>query len=241
MKRYGFVTVRVASSRLKNKCLLPFGDGNVLEHVIRRAKFFDFEPVVCTTTHKEDDVIAKIATHENCLCFRGSSKDKLKRWLDACDEFNISAFHTIDADDPFFDGELCKKSFQLLLEKNFDVIYPSKNTFIGSVGFSIKTDIIRKACEIKTSDDTEMMWYYLEKIPGLKQMELPIARVKAKDFRLTLDYDEDYWMLCTVLRILGANTTREEMENLFIKNPDLYKINWFRNESWKQAQLAKKI
>lgn len=241
MKIYGFITVRVASSRLKKKCLLPFGEGNVLEHVIRRAKFFSFEPLVCTTDQKEDDIIEEIAANESVLCFRGSSNDKLKRWLDACNKFNIDAFYTIDADDPFFDGESGRKSLQLLLEKDFNVVYPPKDTYVGSIGFSIKTELIREACDIKTIDDTEMMWYYLEKVPHIKKTEFSISDVKATNIRLTLDYEEDYWLLLSVLRILGPNATREEIEELFVKNPDLYKINWFRNEEWEQGQLAKKI
>lgn len=241
MKKYGFITVRVGSSRLKNKCLLPFGDGNILEHVIRRAKYFGFEPVVCTTTLNEDNIIEDIAKEEGVLSFRGSSEDKLMRWLNACEKFNIEAFHTIDADDPFFDGESDQQSFDLLIEEDYDVVYPPKNVYIGSIGFSIKTDLVRKACEIKKSDDTEMMWYYLEKVPDINKTELSVFNVRAKNIRLTLDYEEDYWMLRTVLQILGPNATREEIEDLFIKNPDLYKINWFRNEQWAQGQLAKKI
>jgi len=28
---------------------------------------------------------------------------------------------------------------------------------------------------------------------------------------------------------------------LFLSNPDMYKINWFRNEEWKAGQLSKKV
>ena len=57
--------------------------------------------------------------------------------------------------------------------------------------------------------------------------------------RLTLDYEEDYWLLQTVRRILGSLTSRQEVDELFIRNPDLYQINWFRNEEWKQKQIEK--
>ncbi len=241
MEKYGFITVRTASSRLKEKCLLPFGEGNVLEHVIRRAKHFGFTPLVCTTDLKEDDIVKEIAKKEGALCFRGSSKDKLKRWLDACDEFGIEAFHTIDADDPFFDGDSDLESFDMLLNSDYDVIYPPKDIYVGSIGFSIRTDLIREACELKKSDDTEMMWYYLEKVPGIKKTEFRAKDVKEEKIRLTLDYEEDYWMLVSVLRILGPNADRREIEDLFVRNPDIHKINWFRNEQWAQGQLAKKI
>lgn len=238
MKIYGFITVRTASSRLPQKCLLKFGEGNVLEHVIGRAKFFGFEPLICTTLLEEDNIIEEIGNNEGCLVYRGSVKDKLQRWLDACRKFGIESFHTIDADDPIFDGELGQKSFQLL-RKGYDIVYPSSSIYVGGVGYSITSDIIERACSIKKSDDTEMMWYYIEKVPGVRKIELPVADARTATIRLTLDYEEDYWMLLTVLRILGPQATRTEIENLFTRNPDLHKINWFRNDEWKRIQEAR--
>jgi len=237
MSIYGFVTVRLGSSRLPKKCLLPFGEGNVLEHIIRRAKHFGFKPIVCTTTLKEDDAIVKIAEQEDCLFYRGSAKDKMKRWLDACDKFGVEAYHTIDADDPFFDGELGKESFKLL-KKGFDIVHPSSKMYVGGVGYSLTADIIRRACAIKQSNDTEMMWYYVEKVPGVRQTELEVPAKTAK-IRLTLDYQEDYWLLCSVLRTLSPNAGWKEVEDLFVRNPDLYLVNWFRNEQWKNNQIEK--
>lgn len=238
MKIPGFITVRTGSSRLPGKCLLPFGEGNVLEHVIRRARFFGFEPLVCTTLLEEDGIIEKIGDKEGCLVYRGSVNDKLQRWLGACEKFNIESFHTIDCDDPFFDGGLGKRSFQLL-QKGYDIVYPSSDVYVGGVGYSITSDIIRRTCAIKKSDDTEMMWYYIDKVPGVRKTELSVPEARTAAIRLTLDYEEDYWMLLTVLRILGAQATRREVEDLFIRNPDLHEINWFRNEEWKRKQEEK--
>ena len=238
MKIYGFVTVRVGSSRLNAKCLLKFGEGNVLEHIIRRAKYFNFTPVICTTTLEEDDVIDNIAVKDDCLVYRGSAEDKLLRWLRAAETFNIESFHTIDADDPFFDGELGHQSYDLL-QQGYDIVYPSSTAYVGAVGYSLTRNIIKKTCSIKTSSDTEMMWYFIEKVPGLKKTELLVPDVRVKNLRLTLDYDEDYWILSTILRILGPKATRVEVEDLFLRNPDLYKINWFRNEQWQEIQEEK--
>jgi spore coat polysaccharide biosynthesis protein SpsF (cytidylyltransferase family) len=55
--------------------------------------------------------------------------------------------------------------------------------------------------------------------------------------RLTLDYPEDYCLLKFILDICGPNCIRSEIHDLFIKNPDLYKINWFRNSDWQKNQL----
>ncbi|MFH0855086.1 MAG: hypothetical protein V1869_01010 [Candidatus Omnitrophota bacterium] len=232
-----FITVRSASSRLPSKCLLPFGDGNVLEHVIRRVKFFGLEAVVCTTSEPGDDIIAQIARRERVECFRGSSEDKLRRWLDCCDSLGFDKFHTIDADDPFFDPILVKKSFSLL-NRGYDLVYPTKSSSLGaaSVGFSLTRGIVFLACEIKKTKKTEMAWVFLERVPGIRAKRLEEECPGKPKSRLTLDYEEDYWLLRTVQRLLGNNASRRRVDDLFARNPDLYKVNWFRNSQWKKRQ-----
>ena len=239
MKIPAFITVRTASSRLPRKCLLPFGDGNVIQHVIRRALFYKLDPIVCTTVEPADDVIVRMAKEEKVKYFRGSVLDKLRRWRDCCDHFGIENFHTVDADDLFFDGDLIRNSFALMKE-GYDVVSPTEATSVGgtgSVGFSLTRSIVNKACELtKPGSDTEMMWTYLEKVKGVKKIVMPDEE-GVRQARLTLDYEEDYWLLRTVERIVGSFAIRKEVDNLFIRNPDLFKINWFRNEEWKQKQL----
>lgn len=240
----GFVTVRASSSRLPNKCLLPFGKLRVLNHIIRRAIFYGIEPIICTSTDYSDNIIEKISKEEGVRCFRGSLQNKLKRWLDCAEYFNIDRFHTIDADDPFFDGEEMKKSIELLEKENLDMVCPTEVSSAGgaSVGYSLTTSIVKRACKgLEDDADTEMMWHYIEKIPGLKTKILPETRRNISNMRLTLDYKEDYWLLESVRRILGNLTNRDKVNQLFVSNPEMYKINWFRNEEWKAGQQAKKI
>ena len=240
----GFITVRTSSTRLPKKCLLPFGESTVLNHIIRRAVLYDIEPIVCTSTSKEDGIIEEIANQEGVKCYRGPLDNKLQRWLDCADHFNINNFHTIDADDPFFDGNEMKNSVKILQEKGLDMVKPTKSSSAGgaSVGYSLTTHIVKKACQgLDKNTDTEMMWYYVEKIPELKTMVLPETRKNITKMRLTLDYEEDYWLLDSVRRILGNLASRDEVDRLFLFNPDLHKINWFRNKEWQSAQTNKKI
>lgn len=239
------ITVRSASTRLPGKCFLPFGDGTVLEHVIRRAKHFALDPIVCTTTEAADDEIAATALREGVRCFRGSAAHKLKRWRDCCRRFDLTAFHSVDADDPFFDGDEVRRSFALLAE-GWDMVAPTPSSSAGgaSVGYSLTQDAIERACAIAGEDDsldTEMMWYYVEKVPGLRKVMLADDVPASGKMRLTLDYEEDYWLLDSVRRMMGALATRHEINELFNRNPDLYRINWFRNQEWKAGQLAKEI
>ena len=241
----GLITVRSTSSRLPKKCFLPFGENmNVLQHIIRRAIHYDIDPIVCTSIDPSDDAIEKLAKKEGVKIFRGSLINKLQRWADCAKHFDLSAFHTVDADDPFFDGKEMHRSFKLLFKENLDVVCPTKESSAGgaSVGYSLKTKTVIKACSSLVGDaDTEMMWFYLDKIKGLKKIELSSnSKIKSK-LRLTLDYQEDYWLLESVRKIIGNFSSREELNSLFEKNPDLHLINWFRNQEWKSAQESKKI
>ena len=240
----GFITVRTTSSRLPNKCLLPFGGINVIQHIIERALKYNIEPILCTSTHESDDILEEIAKEYKIKYFRGSLANKLKRWLDCANHFNIKCFHTVDADDPFFDGNEMKRSYRLLNEGNYDIVCPTESSSNGgaSVGYSLTKDIIEKAIQnLNESTDTEMMWYYIDKVANVKKKVLDEENKNQVPKRLTLDYEEDYWLLVSIQKILGNLTERSNVENLFLNNPDLYKINWFRNLEWKAGQESKKI
>ena len=241
----GFITVRSTSSRLPKKCFLPFGENtNVLQHIIRRAIHYNIDPIVCTSTDPSDDAIETIAKKEGVKIFRGSLVNKLQRWADCAKHFELAAFHTVDADDPFFDGKEMHRSMRLMNEGGYDIVCPSYSSSSGgaSVGYSLTSDIVKKAVnDLSKGTDTEMMWYYIEKIEGRKTVILTENAEQPLTIRLTLDYEEDYWLLRTVQRLVGNVALRSEVDELFRRNPDLYKVNWFHNEEWEAAQKAKKI
>ena len=239
-----FITVRSKSTRLPGKCFLPFGDDTVLDHIILRCKHYGLDPIICTTQDKEDDRIVSIAKAHNIKFYRGPVSNKLLRWSQCCDFFEVESFHSVDADDPFFDGNEISNSMEVLLEEGLDMVYPTQSSSAGgaSVGYSLTADIVKRACDgLAESVDTEMMWFYMEKLPNLKTKVLPEKRKKISNMRLTLDYEEDYWLLESVRRILGNLASRDEVDQLLWSNPDMYKINWFKNVDWKAGQLSKKL
>ena len=159
-------------------------------------------------------------------------------------EFNIPAFHTVDVDDPFFDPEMMKFSFSLLIKENLDYVEPTEMSSGGnaSVGYSIRTSVVEKACQLyQPGENTELHWKHLEAVDGYRSIVLSqdksFSKVKA---RLTLDYEEDYWLLKTICRILGNNASRTDVDALLTENPAMKKINWFRNDEWKINQLTPK-
>ena len=130
------ITVRSQSTRLNNKCYLKFGKLTVIEHVIKRAKYFNFSPLLCTTNNKSDDRLVEIAKKNNIPFFRGSTKDKLMRWKKACEKFNVKKFVSIDGDDLFFDKNLSLNCLKYLDKYNF-VVHNKRLPYEGCHGYGL--------------------------------------------------------------------------------------------------------
>ena len=235
---FGFVTVRVKSTRLPFKCLLKLSDKTVLENIFNRCLDNKITPILCTTQLSEDDVLEQLAINNNIKFFRGSNNNKLKRWLDCANFFEIERFHTIDADDPYFDPLLVKESMNKLKKSDLDIVRPStySSNGAGSVGYSIKRALIEDIMSsLKDNTDTEM----IEKFIDFNRFKSEIMQEDIElnyQIRLTLDYEEDYHLLSFISRELGSNPSRKSIINLFKANPDLYKLNFFRNSDWKIKQ-----
>lgn len=236
-----FITVRSKSSRLPEKCFLPFGNVSVLSHIIQRARYYNLKPIICTTTDRSDDKIIEVSKKMNCPFFRGPKNNKVLRWSLCCEHFNLNYFHTLDADDPFFCGEEMKRSISLL-QQGYDLIEPNKSSSQGgaTVGYSLTADITKKACyNTDENIDTEMIMPYFENIYNIKKTILPEPTEGIIKNRMTLDYYEDYVFLQSLRLILGNFASRFEIENFLKNNPDIYKINDFRTKDWASKQNNK--
>ena len=241
MKIPAFITVRSSSTRLPEKCFLPFGNGSVLEHVIRRVKYYDLDPIVCTTTEDTDDAIVDLAKKCSVKFYRGPVANKLLRWSQCCEYFSLASFHSIDADDPFFCGDEVRRSYELL-QTGFDMVAPSPSSSGGgaTVGYSLTADVVKHASlGMSEGLDTEMMWSYIEKVPDIKKTILSDPHENIIRDRMTLDYHEDYILLESIRLLIGEMGSREELYNLLKNNPDLSKINAFRSEEWSKNQKSK--
>jgi len=236
---YGLVTVRSESSRLPRKCFLKLENKSILENVIDRCKHYGIKPIICTTISESDNSIEELSNKLNVQIYRGSVKNKMLRWLRCVEKYSLKDFHTIDADDPFFDGKLILKSINLRRENNLDFVKPSTYSSNGgaSVGYSIRSNYLKNIIEhTDDSSDTEMINKLIES--GHNHTSTSIEEDPILDYqvRLTLDYKEDFWLLASISRILGPIPEREKIIKLFEDNPDLHKINLFRNSDWAHRQ-----
>ena len=91
MKVLVIIQARIGSTRLPGKILRKIEGKSVLEHIITSLKFSTEmdKLIVATSTNSEDDVIEKLASQLNVLCFRGSSLDVLDRFINVQNNMRV--------------------------------------------------------------------------------------------------------------------------------------------------------
>jgi len=242
MRRAIFITARMASTRLPQKAsLVVYGDTTLIEHVIKRAKASLKNEciILCTTNRSEDSLLCDVAEQHNINVFRGSTEDKLQRWLEATKEYEIDFFTTMDGDDPFCIPEFLDNSLDQIVNNCVDFI-DRPDIISGLFTYTIATKALQKVCEIKDSTNTEMMWTYFKdtglfKLQTLDNVSLNFLR---NDIRLTLDYLEDYKLFKILFESIPGDENIDVIKviRFLDENPQLKKINLFRQSEFLENQ-----
>lgn len=245
----GLITVRTQSSRLNKKCLLRLDKKKtVIEHIVLRALDSGIVPIICTTNNKSDKVLVKIANKLKVNYFCGSEKNKIKRWYDCCKFYKLNEFHTIDADDLYFDPLSVKKSLRILKKKKADVVHPSAASRVGgaSEGYSFSKKGIKKLYDslykfkfkkINTFD-TEMIDEFVKEA-NLKECYFNGQNYEIKkNIRLTLDYIEDFKLFKIIYKKFGSYGKRKKINSYLKKNKQFLQINFFKNKLWDSKQKS---
>ena len=237
-----FITVRSASTRLPNKAHLTINNKKTIEYVIEQAKKSKFADtiVLCTTLNPEDDSLCRVAENNNIKYFRGSTNDKLDRWLQAAKKNNVDFIVTADGDDLFCSYELMDLAFQQREKNNSDFIQ-GEGLVSGSFTYGISTKALTKACQIKDTDQTEMMWVYFTEtgICKVENLENVPSVYLRDDIRMTLDYEEDFVFFKTVIESLEQNFNTRDVLSFLDKNTETIEINYFLQDAWKHNQQIK--
>ena len=233
-----FVTCRTQSSRLPGKALLEVSQGVlVIEHVLRRAQLAgnSFPVVLCTTNEKSDDILVEIANREGVSIFRGSTNDKLMRWLSAAKYFGVEYFATFDADDLFCSPKIIGQYLTNAHFYNQDLVQAT-GVIPGIFTYGIRVAGLERVCRAKTSKNTEMMWEFFKNTQDVSigELEKVPRNLLRQDMRFTLDYIEDFEFFKEVFLALGykADLDEEVIVEFLHANPQITKINYFRQQDY---------
>jgi spore coat polysaccharide biosynthesis protein SpsF len=214
--------------------------------IIRRAKLARNADmvVVCTTERAIDDRIVEIAKNLGVYYFRGSLEDKLDRWYGAAKKFNIDMIATFDGDDLFCAPELIDRGLEQIEKRNLDFLKAPHGLAVGAFTYCIMTTALEKVCEIKSTEDTEMMWTYFEDTGLFKVGELKVDddRYFNPDARLTLDYQEDFNFFENIFEYfdnINNDVSLIKVMEYLKKHPEVVQINSEKQKEWRENQINK--
>ena len=228
------IQARSSSKRLPNKVLFRLGKRSILEHVIDRVKkvYFKKRIIIATTKNKKDQKIAQIAKKNECLFFRGSEKNVLKRYFDCSKKFKLKTIIRICSDSPFIDPKIIEKGYNIFIKKKYDyvsnIIIPSYPAGMSVEIFNFKS--LQKANKSKTDDkEKEHVTPYIYRNKKIFKIKNFKAKKNYKKYRFTIDYKKDFIAMKNLNTIL-INSKKENFDlnyltKLIDKNPNIRKIN----------------
>jgi spore coat polysaccharide biosynthesis protein SpsF (cytidylyltransferase family) len=224
MEKVGIIlSARTDSERLPNKILLPLkGELTCFEFQLLNLKKSRY-PVVVAVPYKDSkkNILEQICKKHNIPFYSNpdiDEEDVLGRFVACAKHFGFDHVGRITHDDIFFDHELFEAMVEWHLKNNAD------HTNCPQAPRGIDSEVIRvNALEIAESHTRhlkhrEHITYYVKR-PPFKFIEMPL------DFRVALDYMEDYEVIKKVAESLGDECLADELRKIFLKNPQLIHAN----------------
>lgn len=217
---------RFESSRLPAKALLKLGGKATLSHCLNRLSKIGV-PVILACPAIEEQVFMPYAQEAGAMLFTGYPGSPLHRTAAAVKALASEAKYVIRAthDDPLIDPELAK---EVLSNSRFRGLgYGVVKGLVEGGGIEvIARENLGWAAE-RYKEDGEYISYYVRgpEVPNRHRHDLIAPDELSRQYRLTLDYPEDYWLLDSLLTELGPEASLTEACAFLDRNPELAKVN----------------
>lgn len=237
MKIGYLITARMKSTRLPKKLTLEIENRQIIRWMIDRIKISKSidEIIICTSINPQDDILETIANEENIKVFRGEEEDVIQRLYDASLYFGLDYALNITADCPLVSVEYIEKIITEYKSSQADLIR-TLDLPHGFFSYGLKVDAMKKVCEIKKGKETEVWGKYFTDTGFFRVVDLEIPEnLRREDFRLTLDYPEDFEFFKRVYANFGNVTYKTSINDIiqFLDaNPEVVNINKHLKQSY---------
>lgn len=229
--RVGFlITARMKSTRLPKKLTLEIDGRQIIRWMIDRIKLSTVidDIIICTSANPQDNILQEIADYENILVFRGSENDVIQRLYEASKFFNLDYSLNITADCPLVSIEYITKIVNKYEETQADFIR-ALDLPHGFYSYGLKIEAMQKVCEMKKSTDTEHWGECFTDTGSFKVVDLDVPEnMRRPNYRLTLDYPEDYEFFKNVFDHFSETTYKKSINEIigFLDyHPEIVRIN----------------
>ena len=236
MQRAGIISqVRMGSTRLPGKVLLPAAGRPLLDYHVQRLAASGLPVILATTTEPADDVLAAYA-EAHCLGYhRGSETDVLARYYETARRFNLDVVVRVTSDCPLVDGALIGAAVARYMEENNPLVYRS-NAVVRTFPRGLDFEIFSMQLLAEAHAHAALPYEREHVTPYLKTNPAAAGRVIFRDevwpggdfsrFRITLDTAEDYAVLRALIEQHGAaELAAAELLPLLAAHPEIMALN----------------
>ena len=242
MKYVITITVRMKSTRLPKKVLLPIKGKRYIDHMIERLKLAKrpSDIVLCTSPLEQDDILIDIAKEHQIKYYRGHPDDVMLRIYNGAKKYNADVLVSTTGDNAFTDALIMDEMIEFFEKNNSDYTF-CQDLPIGIQSYIVKLSAMKDAIEMKDDEDTEIWGGYLNRSNKFRVFEYTISDplYKHPEWRLTLDYPEDYELFKRIFDKLyqeGKIFSFKDIMTLLDNKPEIMEINKMR-EQIKATQL----
>lgn len=220
------------STRLDKKPILKLCGREMIAHQIDRLKMAKTPEVLilCTSTEIEDQVLVNIAKREGIEAFTGPKDDLLQRLLMVAEKYNLDYIIAAAGDNPLTDAEHIDILAEYIVKSELDYADGIGELPIGTFAKAVKTNALKKACEIKSVENTEawMLWFTMTQ--GL----FKTGKIKGRPWltntgiRLTVDTPKDFELMEKIFNKFyfpGKVFSLAEVLVYLKENPEIAGIN----------------
>lgn len=244
MNRVVVLQVRMGSSRLPGKAMLPLAHEPALVHEIRRAASADPvavpDVIVATSTESRDDILAVTAERVGATVYRGSESDVLGRVHEAVESVDANTAVRLCGDNTLIDPRLVEILFETLDEACVDYVSTKfEQTFpVGHNADAFTADAIARAAD-RAEDEhyrEHVAQYFKDEPPWLEWRNVtadevfdPVLSEAVPDLtelRLTMDECDDYELLRHVYDGVDFERVLDTGEAIrYVLDNDLQRVN----------------
>ena len=188
-----FIQVRLDSSRLPGKALLPLGDMTVLDHALRNLSEVEADVHAVLTDRASAPALMAVAARWGFDLFQGPKDDVLERFALALSHFGVDRVVRATGDNPLVSVPMARAAIELAQTSGAD--------YFGFQGSPLGTgvEVVRSSALLTAREESvdpyerEHVCPFLYRRPEQFTVQRPLVPESWRgDERLTLDTREDY-------------------------------------------------
>ncbi len=243
MRIVAVVQARMGSSRLPGKVLATIGGHPMIRHVLFRASQSMADAIVlATSTHKEDDALAKAVESMGFQVVRGSLEDVLDRFHKTAVATSADVVVRLTGDCPLVDPEQIDRCIGMFRTGNYDYVsnaYP-KATFPDGLDTEVMSAKVLELAwrEADKPSEREHVTSFIWNRPERFRLGSVHSPQDFSHLRWTVDESRDLVFVRELYSMLDPDTARmADVLELLKRNPDLLEINREieRNEGYRRS------